>query len=166
MPYDIVGDADLIGDAVDELLKGAGDDELGDADILGSYGADILGAVRRAKVKSTKPTRLQRLALGLGITSVAANSSAVITVTPQVPFKLERLVSQSTGLTVNDVKVGTNSQFVGAGSIPVEIFARDSVGVGLKGDTAVPGVDIALYASNPTAGALSLSGAYLGLAAT
>lgn len=161
--YDLVGDADLIGDAVDELLRGAGDD---DGDLIGAYGEDILGAVRRGKIKKTNPTRLQRLALGLGITSVAANSSAVITVTPQVPFKLERLVSQSTGLTINDVKVGTNSQFVGAGSIPVEIFARDSVGVGLKGDTAVPGVDIALYASNPTAGALSLSGAYLGLAAT
>lgn len=165
MSFDIVGDADLIGDAVDELLKGA-DDELGDADLVGAYGADILGAVRKAKMKARAPQRLQRLALGLGITSIGANASSVITVTPQVPFKLERLVSQSTGLTINDVKVGTNSQFVGAGSIPVEIFARDSVGVGLKGDTAVPGVDIALYASNPTGGALSLSGAYLGLAAT
>lgn len=159
MPYDIIGDSNLIGDAVDELLKGA-DGE------MGAYGADILGAVQRGKVQNRNPTRLQRLALGLGITSLTAASSAVITVTPQVPFKLERLVSQSTGITINDVKVGTNSQFVGAGSIPVEIFARDAVGVGLKGDTAVPGVDIALYASNPTAGTLTLSGAYLGIAAT
>lgn len=159
MPYDIIGDSQLIGDAVDELLKGAGDD-------MSGYGSEIIGAMQRAKVKQTSPTRLQRLALGLGVTSVGATSSAVVTVTPQVPFKLERLISQSTGLTINDVKVGTNSQFVGAGSIPVEIFARDAIGVGLKGDTAVPGVDIALYVSNPTGGALSLSGAYLGLAAT
>jgi hypothetical protein len=159
MAYDIIGDSNLIGDAVDELLKGAGDD-------MSGYGSDILGAVQRGKLVPRNPSRLQRLALGIGVTSVAATSSAVITVTPQVPFKLERFISQSTNLTINDVKVGTNSQFVGAGSIPVEIFARDAIGVGLKGDTAVPGVDIALYVSNPTAGAQTLSGAYLGMAAT
>jgi hypothetical protein len=157
MPYDIIGDSNLIGDAVDELLKGADD---------GVQGYDIVGAAQRAQLRNRQPTRLQRLALGLGITSLAATTSAIVTVTPQVPFKLERLISQSTGLTVNDVKVGTNSQFVGAGSIPIEVFARDAIGVSLKGDTAVPGVDIALSVSNPTAGVLTLTGAYLGLAAT
>jgi hypothetical protein len=158
MPYDIIG-SDLIGDAVDDLLKGA-DDE------MSGYGGDILGAVRKGKFQRTAPNRLQRLALGIGVTSVGAASSAVITVTPQVPFKLERFISQTASLAVNDIKVGTVSQFVGAGSIPVEVFARDAIGVGLKGDTAVPGVDIALYVSNSTAGAIVLSGAYLGIAAT
>lgn len=157
MAYDIIGDTEIVGDAVDELLRGA-DDELS--------GYEIIGAPQRAKVKQSKPNRLQRLALGIGVTSVGANSSAIVTVTPQVPFKLERFVSQSTGLSVADIKVGTNSQFVGAGSIPIEIFARDTVGIGLKGDTAIPGVDIALYAGNSTAGALTLNGAYFGLAAT
>lgn len=154
--FEIVGadfdGTEVVGDAVDELLSG--------------YGEEIVGAPQRARVKRTTPNRLQRLALGIGITSVAATSSAVITVTPQVPFKLERFVTQSTGLSISDIKVGTASQFVGAGSIPIEIFARDAIGVGLKGDTAVPGVDIALYLSNGTGGALSASGAYLGLAAT
>lgn len=162
MPYEIVGDTELVGDAVDELLSGS--DGWGE-DVSG-YGEEIVGAPRRAKVKNVKPQRLQRLALGIGVTSVGANSSAVVTVTPQVPFKLERFISQSITLSIGDIKVGTNSQFVGAGSIPIEIFGRDAIGVGLKGDTAVPGVDIALYASNGTAGALTLSGAYLGLAAT
>lgn len=152
MSYDIVGDTEIVGDAVDELLSG--------------YGEEIVGAPQRAKVVQRGATRLQRLALGIGVTSVAANSSAVITVTPQVPFKLERFISQSVTLSIQDIKVGTNSQFVGAGSIPIEIFGRDAIGVGLKGDTAVPGVDIALYVSNGTAGALTASGAYLGLAAT
>jgi hypothetical protein len=152
MSYDIVGDTEIVGDAVDELLSG--------------YGEEIVGAPQRAKVVNRGPSRLQRLALGIGVTSVAANSSAVITVTPQVPFKLERFISQSVTLSIQDIKVGTNSQFVGAGSIPIEIFGRDAIGVGLKGDTAVPGVDIALYVSNGTAGALTASGAYLGLAAT
>lgn len=152
MSYDIVGDTEIVGDAVDELLSG--------------YGEEIVGAPQRAKVVQRGATRLQRLALGIGVTTVAANSSAVITVTPQVPFKLERFISQSVTLSIQDIKVGTNSQFVGAGSIPIEIFGRDAIGVGLKGDTAVPGVDIALYVSNGTAGALTASGAYLGLAAT
>lgn len=152
--YDIVGadTTELVGDAVDDLLSG--------------YGEEIVGAPQRAHVVKRPPQRLQRLPLGIGSTSIAATSSAVITVTPQVPFKLERFISQSTGLSVNDIKVGTNSQFVGAGSIPIEIFARDAIGVGLKGDTAVPGVDIALYVSNPSGGALAATGAYLGLAAT
>lgn len=152
MSYEIVGDTEIVGDAVDELLSG--------------YGEEIVGAPQRAKVVQRGASRLQRLALGIGVTSVAANSSAVITVTPQVPFKLERFISQSVTLSIQDIKVGTNSQFVGAGSIPIEIFGRDAIGVGLKGDTAVPGVDIALYVSNGTAGALTASGAYLGLAAT
>lgn len=151
--FEIVGaDTEIVGDAVDELLSG--------------YGEEIVGAPQRAKVVKNAPSRLQRLALGIGSTSVGATSSAVITVTPQVPFKLERFISQSVTLSIQDIKVGTNSQFVGAGAIPIEIFARDAIGVGLKGDTAVPGVDIALYVANATGGALTCSGAYLGLAAT
>lgn len=152
--YEIVGasDTEIVGDAVDELLSG--------------YGDEIVGAPQRAHIKQTKPNRLQRLALGIGTTSIAATSSAIVTVTPQVPFKLERFISQAQSLAVNDIKVGTVSQLVGAGSIPIEIFARDAIGVGLKGDTAVPGVDIALNVSNATAGAIVLNGAYLGLAAT
>lgn len=151
--FEIVGaDTEIVGDAVDELLSG--------------YGEEIIGAPQRAKVVSRGPSRLQRLALGIGVTSVAAGASSVITVTPQVPFKLERFISQSLSLSIADIKVGTNSQFVGAGAIPIEVFARDAIGVGLKGDTAVPGVDIALYVSNATAGVLTASGAYLGLAAT
>jgi hypothetical protein len=157
--YEIVGaDTEIVGDAVDELLSGYGE--------VSGYGEEIIGAPQRAKVRRTTPNRLQRLALGIGVTSVAPTSSAVVTVTPQVPFKLERFISQSIGLSISDIKVGTNSQFVGAGSIPIEIFGRDAIGVGLKGDTAVPGVDIALYVGNAGASAAVLSGAYLGLAAT
>lgn len=161
--FEIVGaDTEIVGDAVDELLSGSG---WGGQEISG-YGEEIIGAPQRAKVKRVAPQRLQRLALGIGVTSVGANASSVVTVTPQVPFKLERFISQSTTLQISDIKVGTNSQFVGAGSIPIEIFGRDAIGVGLKGDTAVPGVDIALYVGNSTGAAVSLSGAYLGLAAT
>jgi len=153
MPYDIVGDIDIVGDALDDVLSGADDNR------------ELIGAARRAKIVNKGPTTLKRLPLGIGSTSVAAGNAAVITVTPQLPFKLERFMSQSTGLLVTDIKVGTNSQFVGSGSVPIEIFARDSQGIDLKGDTAVPGVDIALMVSNPSGAALTISGAYLGLAA-
>jgi hypothetical protein len=153
MAYEIVGDTELVGDAVDEILRGT------------SYGQEIVGKARGARVVETAPRRLQRLPLGIGITSLATLTAAVVTVTPQVPFKLERFISQSTGLSITDIKVGTNSQFVGSGAIPIEIFGRDAVGIDLKGDTAVPGVDIALAASNGTGGTLTLAGAYVGLAA-
>jgi hypothetical protein len=159
MPYDIIG-SDLIGDAIDDLIKGSGEEE------LTGYGGEIVGAVQRGRFLRSAPNRLQRLALGIGITSVAATSTSVVTVTPQVPFKLERFVSDVAGLQVNDIKVGTVSQFVGAGSIPIDIFKHDAVGVGLKGDTAVPGVDIALSVSNGSGSPISLTGAYLGIAAT
>lgn len=163
--YDL--DTALVGDVVDDLLSGA-DSELmeGYDDEVGSYGEEIVGAARRRKArKQLKASSLSRMALGLGATNIATLTSAIITVTPQVPFRLERLISPSTGLQVTDIKVGTNSQFVGSGSIPIEVFARDSVGVSLKGDTAVPGVDIALALSNPTGGTLIATGAYIGYAA-
>lgn len=157
--YDL--DTALVGDVVDDLLSGA-DDEL----VEGYGDEEIIGAARRAKKKQQiRASTINRMALGLGATNLLTLTSAIITVTPQVPFRLERLISPSTGLQVTDIKVGTNSQFVGSGSIPIEVFARDSVGVSLKGDTAVPGVDIALALSNPTGGTLIATGAYIGYAA-
>lgn len=154
MPYDL----QQVGDVVDDLLSGV-DDEM-----LEGYGEEIVGAAGRTRRK-IQAKQLNRLAIGIGSTSIAANTSVVVTVTPQLPFRLERFVSPSTGLQITDIKVGTNSQFVGSGSIPIEVFAANSVGVSLKGDTAVPGVDIALGLSNPTAGTLPATGAYLGYAA-
>lgn len=168
-------DDDEVGDVIDQLLSGADDDEdddvlegADDEEMLEGYGDQIVGAARRRRRRRSRRIRakgLNRLAIGIGSTSIATVTSAVVTVTPQLPFRLERFISPSTGLLITDIKVGTNSQFVGSGSIPIEVFAANSVGVSLKGDTAVPGVDIALGLSNPTAGALTATGAYIGYAA-
>lgn len=153
-------DTALVGDVVDDILSGYGDE-------LAGYGDELVGAARPRGQRPKQAVQANaRMALGLGVTAIATLTSAIITTTPQVPFRLERLISTSTGLQVTDIKVGTNSQFVGSGSIPIEVFARDSVGVALRGDTAVPGVDIALAVSNPTGGSLNATGAYIGLAAT
>jgi hypothetical protein len=153
MPYDIVGDTEIVGDAIDDVLRGTSSSE-------------IIGATRTARVVHRGPTKLQRLPLGIGVTSIATGNAATITVTPQQPFKLERFISQSINLQVTDIKVGTNSQFVGSGSVPIEIFGRDSIGVDLKGDTAVPGVDIALMVANASGATVTCTGAYLGLVAS
>jgi hypothetical protein len=166
----VVGDSELIGDAVEELLRGYGEEIQGDE--MG-YGDEIqgdeLGAARGRRrggggggkvVAATK-----KLALGIGSTNIATLTSAVITVTPQCPFRLSRFTTPVVGLQVLDIKVGTNSQFVGSGSIPIETFAKDAVGIELKGDTAVPGVDIALSLSNPTNATVAATGAYIGFAA-
>jgi hypothetical protein len=152
MGYDIIGDTEIVGDALDAVLSGSD--------------VDIIGAARRAKIVNRGPTKLQRLPLGIGVTSIATGNAATITVTPQIPFKLERFISQSINLQVTDIKVGTNSQFVGSGSVPIEIFGRDSIGVDLKGDTAIPGVDIALMVANASGATLTITGAFLGLAAS
>lgn len=170
--YDLLlgGDTELVGDAVDELLRGVGDDLSGVDDEMGAYGEQLesLGAARRARRAAggvKVAAKVNKLAIGIGATNIAANSSAVITVTPQLPFRLERFITPSVGLQVTDIKVGTNSQFVGSGSIPIEVFATNSVGVSLRGDTAVPGVDISLGLANPSAGILAATGAYIGYAA-
>ena len=168
-------DDEEMGDVIDDLLSGVDDDDdeiegVDDEDeLLEGYGEQIVGAARRRRRRSggrrkVKAKGLNRLAIGIGSTTIAATTSAVVTVTPQLPFRLERFISPSTGLLITDIKVGTNSQFVGSGSIPIEVFAANSVGVALRGDTAVPGVDIALGLSNPTAGGLAATGAYIGFA--
>lgn len=154
-------DTALVGDVVDEILSGA------DSELLSGYGGEIVGVARRGgRAPAPAMAANARMPLGLGVTAVATLTSAIITTTPQVPFRIERFISPSTGLQVTDIKVGINSQFVGSGSIPIEVFARDAVGVALKGDTAVPGVDIALSVSNPTGGSLNATGAYIGYAVT
>jgi len=168
-------DDDEMGDVIDDLLSGVDDDDEDelegvdddDDELLEGYGEQIVGAARRRRRRGRRKIRakgLNRLAIGIGSTTIAATTSAVVTVTPQLPFRLERFISPSTGLLITDIKVGTNSQFVGSGSIPIEVFAANSVGVALRGDTAVPGVDIALGLSNPTAGGLAATGAYIGFA--
>ena len=150
---DIVGaEYDAVGDVLDDLLA---DD---------SAGAISPQAFRRG-VKTKVNRVLRRFPIGLGATSVAAAATLTISVNPQLPFKIERLlIPGSAGLLITDLKVGTVSQFVAPGSIPVEVFAADSIGVFLKGDTAVPGVNIDLTVNNPTGGAIVLSGAYIGVA--
>lgn len=189
---EIVGAAD--DDGIDDILAGLGyeeDDELSgeDDDELGAFNLRALARIarmnprakaalramarrrRRRRPRSGKRlikvrnNQLRRYPLGLGVTSVGAGASAVISVQPQLPFKLERLVTAVTGFSINNIAVGTVSQFVAAGAVPSEVFAADAVGVSLRGDTAVPGVLIQTTVTNNGGAAADFSGAFIGLVA-
>lgn len=167
-------DDESVGDEVDELLAA-----------LSGY-ADEIGARRRKKkakkkkrklvrkvvqpkasqmMRQLRATQARRYPLGLGITSVGAGATAIIAVNPQLPFKLLRLSTAITGFTIDNIQIGTTSQFVAAGAIPSEVFAPNAMGVDLKGDTAIPGVQIQITVTNTGAAAANFTGALFGLVA-
>ena len=148
-----------------EIEVGAEDDDI--EDILSGLDEPELGARRarrrsKARLVPIVPNRLSNLPLGLGVTALTANQSTTVTLTPQLPFKPYRLLTNSTGVRIDDIRVGNASQFVAAGSIPSEIFAPNAVGTRLKGDTAVPGVDIIISITDTSGAANSFSGALIG----
>lgn len=159
---DLIGDEDYMGDEVDDLL----------AALSGEVGRRRRRRRRRRprrrgrmRLKRQRASQARLYPLGLGVTALAANATAVITVNPQLPFKLVKLATPSTNVQIDNIQIGTVSQFVAAGGIPAEVFAPNSVGVGLKGDTAVPGVQIQITVTDTSAAANTFAGAFFGLVA-
>jgi hypothetical protein len=109
-------------------------------------------AMAGALLHDRSPTKSREYPLGFAsLTAIAAGASARITARPQVPFRIDRLVvpSDLAGLfTIDDVKVGKNSQFAAEGSLPARIFQENAVGVCLKGDTAQISMDVTLNVTN------------------
>lgn len=157
---DEVGEDELVGDEVDDLLRAISGDE--DDDDIGYD--ELVGARRRRRkrrpkkrpiskhiVRKVSPGVFRRYPLGLGVTALAAGATAVITVTPQLPYKLMRLSSPSLQVTVDNIQIGTVSQFVAAGGVPAECMAPNAIGAQLKGDTCVPGVQIQVTVTDVSA---------------
>lgn len=160
-----------------EIVDDAGDDaELGVRRARRAYRArhsyprgSLYPPVRRGPIRkvirNVMPSRLHDLPLPVTPSLVPANGSMTIRLQPQLPFKPYRLSipsSISAQLLITDVLVGNASQFVAAGEIPVECFDTDATMVRLKGDTAVPGVDILLMVANKTAEDRWLAGMIVG----
>ena len=162
---DILGAMGYDDSDLDELEGDVGYDMSPHA--LSGYGAEIVGAApgRQAAIKPVANKSLRRYPLGLGITNIGAGATVIIRANPQLPFKIERITTPTVGMTIDNIQVGTVSQFVAAGAVPTEVFAANAVAVQLKGDTAVPGVDIAVTVTNPGAAAANFSGALIGLVA-
>jgi hypothetical protein len=168
---EIVGEDELIGDVVDEVLdelSGIDDDE----EDVGAVKRKLKKRIKRKwmpkvrkAIRKVRNTQFRNYPIGLGIVPVPAAATVTTNLAPQLPFKPNRLsipATISAGLVIVDVQVGTASQFAGPGEIPVECFDVTATDVRLKGDTAVPGVVIQITVRNPTAGALNLEGMVLG----
>lgn len=167
MPFDIVGaEYDIVGD----------DDLMGDDDIVGD---ELVGAVRRRRpmrraVAARPAARLmqrgydhaRKFPLPLGSQTIGAGATVNVVGRPQIPFRVERLVTTGVaGLLIDDVRVGNKSQLPQAGALPNEIFGFTAVAVALMGDTAAPAMDVTVVVRNPTGGGLVFAGAIIGAAA-
>jgi hypothetical protein len=157
-----LGYDEMIGDEVDELLQA----------LSGYVGARRrprsqrrARPKRRSVLRKVRPSVSRRYPLGLGITAVGIGATAIIAVNPQLPFKLLRLSTAVAGFTIDNIQIGTTSQFVAAGAIPSEVFAPNAIGVALRGDTAVPGVQIQITVTNTGLAIANFTGALFGTVA-
>jgi hypothetical protein len=86
--------------------------------------------------------------LPISRTTVLAGGAAEVKLTPQRTFRVQRLVMDSTVnpslVFITEFTVGATPQFVSSGEASVRLFAPDSFGVDLRGDTANPGITITL----------------------
>lgn len=159
-----------VGDEVDDILNALSGDEDDDLAELGAINPALKKRIQarfmpKAALRKIGARQMRKYPIGLGRTSIAAGATAIITVNPQLPFKLQRISTPSLGLTIDNVQIGTSSQFAAAGAIASEVFGPQATDVELKGDTAVPGVGIQLTVTNPTLAAVVFAGALIGLVA-
>lgn len=107
----------------------------------------------------TRPTPREEAMwpLGLGLVTfndtIAPGVALNLTVSPQRPFRGERLVldvrrigasAQGPAVVINDFRVGDVPQRLGGGFLPAEVFRPDAFGVRLSLDASVPGVLITI----------------------
>jgi hypothetical protein len=151
---------DALGEDLGEDLLGQDDDMAYDA--LGARrrrrhrGADMRWQAELRRGAPGAPAISEKmLPLGFGQEVFTSGSQAVHTfeLGTNVAFRLERLVidvrrvgasSQGIAVTVQDLKLGANSQFAGGRSVPAEIFAAGAQDTRLACDPVLPGVPVAL----------------------
>ena len=83
--------------------------------------------------------------------AIAAAASQAVTTRPQANFMPYRLLvgsSIAAFFIINDIKIGTRSQFSGSGSLPAETFSNLSVGATLKMDMALTSQDVTINVTN------------------
>jgi len=97
------------------------------------------------------PTRAREFVIGFGPLSVGAGATAIFTSNPQLPFRPSRLgipAATAGGFSVNDVKVGKDSQFLSSGAVPAALFSEGAVGVAMSMDTCDIGQQLSLSVTN------------------
>ena len=129
--------------------------------VRGYVGADLTGPTAQdvgPQVVSVQPRNVREFAIGFGPTSpaVAAGSTVIVAAQPQIIFRGSRLVVPSffgtdpvaPNFTVNDIRVGKDSQFVSAGPLPALAYLENAVGTAMGLDTCNVGQLITLNVTN------------------
>lgn len=129
-------------------------------------GLNAMVNARGIDYKPFQPRKVREYPLGFDSgTAVAAGATAQIIQAPQIPFKGTRLVvpSDIAGLfLILDLRVGKNSQFVSAGSVPARTFAENGVSVTLSLDTAQVSQQIVLSVQNFSGAAARFTASLIG----
>jgi hypothetical protein len=102
-------------------------------------------------VVNTPPTQIREFVIGFGPTPINGNMTAIFQAQPQLIFRGSRLIVPSAlanNFSINDIRVGKDSQAVSANPIPAAAFSELAVGVNLGLDTATPGIIITISVSN------------------
>ncbi len=159
---------DLIGhdNEVEAFLAAAGQDvHMGTADK--NRIAELIIARNAAILRETKPTKVRTFPLGfLSDAAVAAGASVTVISRPQVLFRGQRLVIPSDiagDFSLDDVKVGKNSQFVAEGAVPGRVMQENARDVAMILDTAKVSQDISLSVTNISGAARTFRAALFGL---
>lgn len=176
--WDIMGDGGrgpvLVGDDLESILAIAGDDEgddggqaLVDPRARRAAASRILAANAKL-LKETQPDRARRFPLGFASAgTIAPGIQATITSQPQVLFRGERLIVPSDvagDFTIDDCKVGKDSQFVAAGPIPARTLQENAWGVDFQLDTAQVSQFIQLIVTNISGAARQFRATLIGSA--
>ncbi len=166
---ELLGQDDMMGADALELL---GNDAGNVMSLLGADALELLGADRRRRRTQLHPTaqaivrsaRIQKeLFLPVPATSLpAATPTQIINVQPQLTCQINQLVIPSNVgpfFMVNDVIIGTRSQFAAPGAISGVGLSEVQTG-NLKGDTATLGTIISVSVTNISGVDKVLQGAY------
>jgi hypothetical protein len=116
-------------------------------------------------VVNTPPTQVREFVIGFGPVTIALMSTAIFQAQPQLIFRGSRLIVPSAlanNFSINDIRVGKDSQAVSANPIPAAAFSELAVGVNLGLDTAVPGIIITISVSNTTGAQQTFAAALIG----
>jgi hypothetical protein len=110
-------------------------------------------AMNGAVLKRQEPTKSRRVPLGLNSTgTVAAGANANITARPQsMAFKPERIVvplSIAPDFTIQDIKVGNQSQPVASGDLAAEAFVQTAFDCQADFDTCQTSQDFVMSVTN------------------
>jgi hypothetical protein len=118
-----------------------------------------------AQLLSRQPTKTRQQTLPLSSAgTIAAAAQQTVSNQPQVVFRPERLIISdvNAAFTVQDLKVGKDSQFIASGTMPSAVFGPGAFGVRLKMDTCQVSMFVSVTVTNVSGGAVQFLAAVVG----